>query len=305
MTYPGGKHGSGVYQQIINRIPPHDSYIEPFLGGGAIMRMKRPARVSIGIDADPDVIKNRQDLDTPNLSLYQTDAIKYLSETLFFPDTFIYIDPPYLMDTRSSGRIMYAHELNEADHEVLLEIILTLDCMVMISGYPNAMYDDTLSIWHTHTYQTTNRGGGHVTEKLWMNYPTPILLHDYRYLGSNFRERERLKRKRLRWIARLEKMLPLERNCLAAAIAAVVDTGQHRLVERTAPAIPPGKPGDEWKEIKPLGFIDHDDYDDEACIGDVNERALRRSLRVHRAKKGDGIPETKTKEEKSGTVFFR
>lgn len=34
MTYKGGKAGAGVYQQIINQIPPHDVYIEPFLGGG-------------------------------------------------------------------------------------------------------------------------------------------------------------------------------------------------------------------------------------------------------------------------------
>jgi site-specific DNA-adenine methylase len=47
MTYPGGKNGSGVYQQIINQIPPHEIYVEPFLGGGAILRMKKPAAKSI------------------------------------------------------------------------------------------------------------------------------------------------------------------------------------------------------------------------------------------------------------------
>ncbi len=53
ITYPGGKAGSGVYQKIINQIPPHNVYIEPFLGGGAILRFKRPApTASIGIDAD-------------------------------------------------------------------------------------------------------------------------------------------------------------------------------------------------------------------------------------------------------------
>src|SRR4051812_1634408 len=56
MTYPGGKSGSGVYQALINLIPPHSVYVEPFLGGGAVMRCKLPARLSIGIDLDPDVI---------------------------------------------------------------------------------------------------------------------------------------------------------------------------------------------------------------------------------------------------------
>jgi hypothetical protein len=35
VSYPGGKNGLGVYQAIINRMPPHQVYIEPFLGLGA------------------------------------------------------------------------------------------------------------------------------------------------------------------------------------------------------------------------------------------------------------------------------
>jgi DNA adenine methylase len=53
MVYPGGKNGAGVYQTIINLMPPHDVYIEPFLGGGAIMRQKRPALLNIGLDLEP------------------------------------------------------------------------------------------------------------------------------------------------------------------------------------------------------------------------------------------------------------
>ena len=56
MTYPGGKNGAGIYQRIINHMPPHRVYIEPFLGSGAVMRHKRPAERNIGIDRCPEAL---------------------------------------------------------------------------------------------------------------------------------------------------------------------------------------------------------------------------------------------------------
>jgi len=58
MTYPGGKEGAGVYQTIINLMPAHARYFEPFLGGGAILRHKLPAGENVGIDVDPQVLAN-------------------------------------------------------------------------------------------------------------------------------------------------------------------------------------------------------------------------------------------------------
>lgn len=58
MGYPGGKAGAGVYQTLINLMPPHSMYVEPFLGGGAVMRHKRPAAVNVGLDLDEAVIES-------------------------------------------------------------------------------------------------------------------------------------------------------------------------------------------------------------------------------------------------------
>jgi hypothetical protein len=51
-----------------------------------------------------------------------------------------------------------------------------------------------------------------------MNYPPPSQLHDYRFLGDNFRQRERLKKKKENWVSRLKSMPVLERQALLFAI---------------------------------------------------------------------------------------
>jgi len=51
--YPGGKAGAGVYQTIVNQIPPHSCYLEPFAGDAAIFRRKRPAARNVLVELDP------------------------------------------------------------------------------------------------------------------------------------------------------------------------------------------------------------------------------------------------------------
>ncbi|HEY0171152.1 MAG TPA: hypothetical protein VGB98_09015 [Pyrinomonadaceae bacterium] len=106
MTYPGGKNGAGVYQQLINLMPPHHTYVEPFLGSGAVMRMKRPARYSIGIDADARAVEAFRSTSPPelmmppaaSLKLMVGDGIEFLK---FYPwrgGELLYLDPPALRD---------------------------------------------------------------------------------------------------------------------------------------------------------------------------------------------------------------
>ena len=46
----GSKATSGLCQPLIAAMPPHATYIETHLGGGAIMQRKPPALRNIGID---------------------------------------------------------------------------------------------------------------------------------------------------------------------------------------------------------------------------------------------------------------
>ncbi len=68
-NYPGSKEGSGVDKRLVSLMPPHRTYVEGFLGGGALLRRKRPAALSIGIDLDPTVIAAWLPAATPGLTL--------------------------------------------------------------------------------------------------------------------------------------------------------------------------------------------------------------------------------------------
>ncbi len=281
MPYAGGKGGDGVYQRIISLMPPHEIYIEPFLGGGSIMRMKRPAALNIGIDKDrravekasPPAESQCKDVPRPEFmphSKYSPDQYARIFEGIterflfqqgdgigflqfFHPGryvalggarpTLIYCDPPYMRETCKS-RCRYKYDLSDDDHGRLLRVLQDLNAldkppMLMISGYDSELYREMLPAvpyakcapihqdnWHHQTFQAMTRGGKTATEHLWFNFAPPTELHDYRYLGGNFRDRERIKRRKTYWVNRLKKMPPAERQALLSAIAETAGTGK-------------------------------------------------------------------------------
>jgi hypothetical protein len=160
----------------------------------------------------------RNDDAGPQFYLFAGDALNILRQYPFKGNEFVYADPPYLLHTRRSRKAIYKYEYTEQDHIGLLAHLKRLPCPVMISGYWSELYADTLAGWRTYTYTAQTRAGTQAEEWLWMNYPEPTALHDYRYLGDNFRERERIKRKKERWVKRLRKMDVLERRAVLWAI---------------------------------------------------------------------------------------
>jgi DNA adenine methylase len=215
MNYPGGK--GGVFQKLINLMPPHEVYIETHLGGGAVMRNKRPAKRNIGIEIDTEVVEMWTNEKQKAFELIQDNAINYLNNYPFTGKELLYCDPPYLRETRKKWNRLYKHEYSCEQHIELLEVLKSLPCKVMISGYESILYKESLKGWHTHSFQAACHHGV-ATEWLWMNYSAPLELHDYRYLGNNFRERERIKRKTQRWKAKLKSLPILERQALLSAI---------------------------------------------------------------------------------------
>ncbi|MGE5631728.1 MAG: DNA adenine methylase [Caulobacteraceae bacterium] len=84
----------------------------------------------------------------------------------------MYIDPPYLLSTRSKR--IYKHEMNDNDHLELLETLKNHKAKVILSGYENDMYNSTLRGWHKESKNCLKEAGLSATEVLWMNYEPPI-----------------------------------------------------------------------------------------------------------------------------------
>jgi len=222
MHYPGGKFR--CYQRLINMIPPHRVYIETHLGGGAVLRHKAPAEFSIGIDRDAKVVRSFSNQFDSSFQFLVSTAEAFLDSYAFDGGEFVYVDPPYWPASRRSLRCAYRFDYTEADHLNLLQVLRRVPARVMISGYRNLAYDRALEGWVRRTFPGTSHAGSR-EETVWMNYNLKTL-HDIRYLGSTFRERQSVKRKRARWAARFRSEPLIVQQAVLADLSTIFGQSQ-------------------------------------------------------------------------------
>ncbi len=87
--------------------------------------------------------------------------------------TLHYLDPPYVLHTRSLGsrNRTYRNELSDDDHVELLDVAIKLSGHVVLSGYNTELYDDILTGWRKETKLSrisAGRGTKLKTECLWI-----------------------------------------------------------------------------------------------------------------------------------------
>lgn len=87
------------------------------------------------------------------------------------PHALFYVDPPYVLSSRSQGvgRKRYQHEMTDADHRSLCDLLHTVKGMVILSGYDSALYRELYSDWHVLSKSTTTNGNSTATEYLWLS----------------------------------------------------------------------------------------------------------------------------------------
>jgi hypothetical protein len=221
-SYAGGKNASGVYQFLINHVPPVKCIVSGFLGHCGLLKNIKPAKLMVGIDKDKLVTDrwNKEDL---GIKLITGDFLNNLDwvNPKQFGETLVFLDPPYLDETRASQGKLYNYEFQTAEqHKTLLEKAVRFPCYVMITAYENELYNHYLDGKNGFTkyYFNGQTRAGRKQECMYINYDVPTQLHDYRYQGTDYRERWNNKKLIERTISQLKDMPALRRNMVIDAI---------------------------------------------------------------------------------------
>ena len=85
-----------------------------------------------------------------------------------FPNVLIYLDPPYVLNTRHGKQ--YRYEMNDVGHEELITVSKNHKGPVLISGYESELYNELLKDWHREETTCYSQIGSKRKEILWMNF---------------------------------------------------------------------------------------------------------------------------------------
>lgn len=93
-------------------------------------------------------------------------------------DTLFYLDPPYIHKTRTSTR-QYAHEMEDEQHEEMIDILLHIKGKAILSGYDNEIYNKLLNNgwkrvflgeYDKRSEKAINESRSKGQEFVWINY---------------------------------------------------------------------------------------------------------------------------------------
>lgn len=250
LRYPGSKWN--LADRIVELLPEHKTYLEPYFGSGAVLFTKQPSAIETVNDLNDDVVNLFQVIqqepealaekifltpysrkvfdkawqirpeneidkalnfvirsamshgfrpteksgwkndvngrekayavkhwnDLPELVQEMTLRLKQvqiecrpaieLIQKYSREDVCMYVDPPYVLSTRT--RRQYSVEMDDRDHEELLEILNQSKANILLSGYDSDLYNRRLANWERVEFSATAEKGLPRTEILWMNY---------------------------------------------------------------------------------------------------------------------------------------
>lgn len=203
---------NGVWQRTINEIPPQDTLMIPCLGHSRVLQNIRQTGLTYGVDTDCAIINQWQNTKLDRtIKFVQADAVDFLSE---FPwdkskRYVVLIDPPHHYEWQ--GEKGYA----TFDHREFAQLITALKSVYpnisfILYHYNQDWYDNQLPGWRKVTFRLK-----HWEHTLYCSDSIEDgKLHDYSFVGDNWRERDELKKMFPRWRHQFIDMMPQERDML-------------------------------------------------------------------------------------------
>ena len=99
-----------------------------------------------------------------------------------YENVLIYCDPPYMLSTRYGKQ--YRHEMEDRDHEELLDVLLKHKGYVIISGYDTDMYNSMLTGWYKQEKTAYSQVCSKKKEVIWMNYEPQVRQMTFKDFGG-------------------------------------------------------------------------------------------------------------------------
>lgn len=223
VRYPGQKKIAGVYQAIINEIPPYKTFIEGFAGSAQISRLLLSSGGTYVLnDLDGS---GTDDFDCSGQGVkrfsFDINDLLFLCR-VFNTDAFLFLDPPYLHSTRPSNTKLYKFEMSVLQHKKFLLSVRSYSGKCLIIHPKCDLYDNELKGWRTRTIKIRYHGKTSI-ETLYMNYDKPSTLQLDSYLGDQCWDRQRIKRKSDSLIAKMSALPSLERQYVLSRLFSKFD----------------------------------------------------------------------------------
>ena len=117
------------------------------------------------IDGLPEVVQRLQRVQIENAPALEIIERYDTDNTLF------YLDPPYVHGSRGDS-CAYSHEMTDAEHTDLAEMLNSISGKAAVSGYRTQLYDDLFSGWTRvdAPVKKCNSSKQERQESLWLNY---------------------------------------------------------------------------------------------------------------------------------------
>ena len=103
-----------------------------------------------------------------HIQFLNKDALEVIAKFQDEPNTLIYLDPPYVSETRATTT-GYTHEGDEDLHTAVARLVHECAGYIVICGYDSVLYDELYPDWHTVRHPSRVNGGASKIETLWLS----------------------------------------------------------------------------------------------------------------------------------------